>query len=103
MRRNTPVQEERLALLDALQQLPLKVRPEEQEGILAGLSAQELASGALDLRPYMQRTPFVLQARACAPHHAFSSMHVFLGMRQGQQRMLCQASNASTWEQGGPS
>ena len=58
-----PGQAARLALLDALQQLPLKVRPEEQEGILAGLTARELASQALDLRPFMQRTPFVLQAR----------------------------------------
>jgi hypothetical protein len=54
----------RLALLEALEPFPLKLRPaEEQEAILGGLSAAELGA-ALDLRPFMQRTPFVLQARS---------------------------------------
>ena len=57
------LQEEQLALLEALEQVPLKVRLEEQEGILGALTPEELAGCALDLRPFMQRTPFVLQAR----------------------------------------
>lgn len=56
-------QEQQLALLEALEQVPLKVRLEEQEGILGALTPEELATCALDLRPFMQRTPFVLQAR----------------------------------------
>ena len=56
-------QEEQLALLEALEQVPLKVRLEEQEGILGALTPEDLATCALDLRPFMQRTPFVLQAR----------------------------------------
>lgn len=56
-------QDERLELLGKLEQLPLKVRTEEQEGLLQGLTNAELAMW-LDLRPYMQRTPFVVQGNA---------------------------------------
>lgn len=45
------VQAERLELLSTLQQLPLKVRTEEQEAILQGLSPADM--GALPLRALM--------------------------------------------------
>ena len=64
-----PAQAARLALLEKLEPFPLKLRPaEEQEAILSGLSHAEMGA-ALDLRPFMQRTPFVLQARrfVCTP------------------------------------
>lgn len=42
-----------MAVLEALQQLPLKVRLEDQDAVLQGLSQTELGLW-LDLRPYMQ-------------------------------------------------
>eukprot|EP00803_Ostreobium_quekettii_P009999 evm.model.scf_3183.3 EVM.evm.TU.scf_3183.3 scf_3183:12151-15815(-) len=50
------MQEQRLALLEKLEQVPLKVRPkEEQDAILRGLSDDELSDCYVDLRPFMQR------------------------------------------------
>ena len=64
-----PAQAARLALLEMLEPFPLKLRPsEEQEAILSGLSHAEMGA-ALDLRPFMQRTPFVLQARRLGLMH----------------------------------
>lgn len=54
------VQAERYQLLDKLEAYPLKVRLSEQAEILAGLTPQELDLH-MDLRPYMQRTPFIVQ------------------------------------------
>lgn len=54
------MQVERYQLLEKLEPLPLKVRLVEQSDILAGLSDEELGM-LVDLRPFMQRTPFILQ------------------------------------------
>ena len=82
------LQEERLDLLGQLEQLPLKVRTEEQEAILQGLTNAELAMW-LDLRPYMQRTPFVVQgnaslARAYRLFRTLGLHHLFVGTPKPQ-------------------
>ncbi|CAL5218914.1 g660 [Coccomyxa viridis] len=76
-------QAERLDLLSSLQQLPLKVRTEEQEAILQGMSRAEMGM-ALDLRRFMQRTPFVLQGNAslARAYRLFRTMglhHLYVG------------------------
>lgn len=53
-------QAERYELLDKLEPYPLKVRLGEQVDILGGLSPDELDM-RIDLRPFMQRTPFIIQ------------------------------------------
>lgn len=54
------LQVERYHLLEKLEPYPLKVRLVEQSDILASLTAGEMRM-ILDLRPFMQRTPFILQ------------------------------------------
>jgi len=54
------MQSERYELLDKLEPYPIKVRLGEQGDILGGLSAKELEM-RIDLRPFMQRTPFIIQ------------------------------------------
>lgn len=54
------LQVERFRLLDKLEAYPLKVRLTEQEDIIEGLSEAEL-NMHIDLRPFMQRTPFIVQ------------------------------------------
>jgi hypothetical protein len=54
----------RLKLLEKLEQRPLKLRPkDDQEPIIRGLSAAQLEQ-MVDLRPFMQRNPFVVHADA---------------------------------------
>ena len=56
--------QERGRLLERLEQRPLKLRPKEDvERIIRGLSAAE-EDLLMDLRPFMQRNPFVVQADA---------------------------------------
>jgi hypothetical protein len=54
------LQAERYELLDKLEPYPIKVRLGEQVDILGGLSQKELDM-RVDLRPFMQRTPFIIQ------------------------------------------
>ena len=54
------LQVERYHLLEKLEPYPLKVRLVEQSDILASLTAGEMKM-LVDLRPFMQRTPFILQ------------------------------------------
>jgi len=54
----------RLKLLEKLEQRPLKLRPkDDQEPIIRGLSPAQLEQ-LMDLRPFMQRNPFVVHADA---------------------------------------
>ena len=54
----------RLKLLQKLEQRPLKLRPkDDQEPIIRSLGPQQLEQ-MLDLRPFMQRNPFVVHADA---------------------------------------
>lgn len=56
--------QERGRLLERLEQRPLKLRPKEDvERVIRGLSAAE-EDLLMDLRPFMQRNPFVVQADA---------------------------------------
>ncbi len=56
--------QERLKLLEKLEQRPLKLRPkDDQEPIIRSLGPQQLEQ-MLDLRPFMQRNPFVVHADA---------------------------------------
>ncbi|KAL3138646.1 hypothetical protein ABBQ32_006406 [Trebouxia sp. C0010 RCD-2024] len=77
-------QEERIELLDKLEQFPLKIRAkEEQESILRGLTDDERHM-YIDLRPFMQRTPFLVHANASLSrtYRLFRTMglhHVFVG------------------------
>ena len=99
-------QEERLDLLGQLEQLPLKVRTEEQEGILQGLTNAELGMW-LDLRPYMQRTPFVVQGNAslARAYRLFRTMglhHLFVGTPKPQvigviTRKVMSCSSHCSW------
>ena len=79
--------QERLTLLERLEQRPLKVRPKEDyERIVRGLSESELES-LMDLRPFMQRNPFVVQADAnlSRTYRLFRTMglrHLFVGPPQ---------------------
>eukprot|EP01025_Chloroclados_australasicus_P012437 TRINITY_DN1572_c0_g1_i2.p1 TRINITY_DN1572_c0_g1~~TRINITY_DN1572_c0_g1_i2.p1 ORF type:complete len:958 (-),score=133.08 TRINITY_DN1572_c0_g1_i2:534-3407(-) len=58
-------QEDRLKLLDELEQIPIKIRSkEDQDGILAGLREKELEECYIDLRPFMQKHPYVIHADA---------------------------------------
>lgn len=58
----TALQPGKYDLLGKLEPYPLKVRLGEQTEILAGLSEGDMGM-LIDLRPYMQRTPFIIQAR----------------------------------------
>lgn len=61
-------QEQRHALLEKLEQVPLKIRAkEDQDAILQSLSADDLEDVHLDLRPFMQRHPFCIQENASLP------------------------------------
>lgn len=79
--------QERLQLLERLEQRPLKVRPKEDyERIVRGLSTADLEC-MLDLRPFMQRNPFVVQADAnlSRTYRLFRTMglrHLFVGPPQ---------------------
>ena len=81
--------QERLNLLERLEQRPLKVRPKEDyERVVRGLSQAELES-MMDLRPFMQRNPFVVQADAnlSRTYRLFRTMglrHLFVGPPQPQ-------------------
>lgn len=83
--------QERLQLLERLEQRPLKVRPKEDyERIVRGLSTADLEC-MLDLRPFMQRTPFVVQADASLSrtYRLFRTMglrHLFVGPPQPKAR-----------------
>ncbi len=71
-----------------------QVRPkEDQEAILSCLSAEELA-GTLDLRPFMQRHPFVVAADASMSraYRLFRTMglrHMFVGPPRPQVMLKC--------------
>jgi chloride channel 7 len=71
-------------LLEKLEHIPIKVRSREDiDGILDGLGAGEMDCW-LDLRPFMQRTPFVLQGNAsmARAYRLFRTMglhHMFVG------------------------
>lgn len=86
--------QERLNLLERLEQRPLKVRPKEDyERIVRGLSAAELDS-MIDLRPFMQRNPFVVQADAnlSRTYRLFRTMglrHLFVGPPQPKVPFAC--------------
>ena len=54
------LQIERYNLLDKLEPYPLKVRLSEQASIFDSLTHAEL-NMRIDLRPFMQRTPFIIQ------------------------------------------
>ena len=54
-------QEERLELLSTLQQLPLKIRTEEQEAILQGLSPAEMGAHPDHLQPCVLESPLTTQ------------------------------------------
>ena len=94
--------QERLNLLERLEQRPLKVRPKEDyERIVCGLSNAELES-MIDLRPFMQRNPFVIQADAnlSRTYRLFRTMglrHLFVGPPQPKvsvvQVKLCDHSS----------
>ena len=81
------VLQERLTLLERLEQRPLKVRPKEDyERIVRSLTEEELES-MMDLRPFMQRNPFVVQADAnlSRTYRLFRTMglrHLFVGPPQ---------------------
>lgn len=58
-------QKDRLELLGKLEQVPLKIRAkEDQEPILNSFTADELEDYFVDLRPFMQRHPFLIHADA---------------------------------------
>ena len=86
--------QDRLTLLERLEQRPLKVRPKEDyERIVRGLSAAELDS-MIDLRPFMQRNPFVVQADAnlSRTYRLFRTMglrHLFVGPPQPKVPIAC--------------
>ncbi|KAK9816592.1 hypothetical protein WJX72_002361 [[Myrmecia] bisecta] len=77
-------QKERLALLEKLEDRPLKLRPkDDQERIIRGLESLELEF-LVDLRPFMQRNPFVVHADASLSrtYRLFRTMglrHLFVG------------------------
>lgn len=85
--------QERLQLLERLEQRPLKVRPKEDyERIVRGLSTADLEC-MLDLRPFMQRNPFVVQADAnlSRTYRLFRTMglrHLFVGPPQPKVAIL---------------
>lgn len=78
------MQVERYSLLEKLEPLPIKVRPSEQADILAGLSEVELRM-RVDLRPFMQRTPFVIQVTCLSDFRAPEKLFVPEGSRRGQR------------------
>lgn len=58
-------QQDRLSLLSRLEQVPLKVQPkEDQEPILNSFTSDELEDYYMDLRPFMQRHPFLIHSTA---------------------------------------
>ncbi|EFN52659.1 hypothetical protein CHLNCDRAFT_138594 [Chlorella variabilis] len=77
-------QAERLAAVEEMQQIPLKIRVrEDQEAVVAGLTLAECDS-LLDLRPFMQRAPFVVNEDASLGrgYRLFRTMglrHMFVG------------------------
>ena len=56
-------EQERLSLLERLEQRPLKVRREEQDQLLRGLTPAE-QDLLLDIRPFMQRNPCMVHSDA---------------------------------------
>ena len=96
------VVQERLNLLERLEQRPLKVRPKEDyERIVRGLSAAELDS-MIDLRPFMQRNPFVVQADAnlSRTYRLFRTMglrHLFVGPPQPKVPTACSSLPCVTY------
>ena len=81
--------QERLNLLEKLEQRPLKLRPkDEQERVIRSLSPADLDM-LVDLRPFMQRNPHVVQADASLSraYRLFRTMglrHLFVGPPQPQ-------------------
>eukprot|EP00891_Asterochloris_glomerata_P005649 jgi/Astpho2/5649/gw1.00079.232.1_t len=77
-------QRERLALLEKLEQRPIKTRPkEEQDAVLRTLSPSDMDL-QVDLRPFMQRNPFVVHSDAnlSRTYRLFRTMglrHLFVG------------------------
>ena len=84
--------QERLRLLERLEQRPLKVRREEQEQLLRGLTPAEQDS-LLDLRPFMQRNPCMVHSDASLSraYRLFRTMglrHLFVCQPQPRVRSL---------------
>ncbi|GMH42780.1 hypothetical protein BSKO_10699 [Bryopsis sp. KO-2023] len=58
-------QPERLSVLERLEQVPLKIRAkEDQERILSSFTAEEMETFIIDLRPFIQKHPFCINANA---------------------------------------
>eukprot|EP00884_Botryococcus_braunii_P018780 jgi/Botrbrau1/5586/Bobra.97_2s0016.2 len=82
-------QEARYALLEKLEHIPIKIRPKQDiDEILGELKDSEMDYW-LDLRPFMQRTPFVLQGNAsmARAYRLFRTMglhHMFVGSPKPQ-------------------
>lgn len=77
------MQEGRYALLGSLEQFPLKIRSDEEDSILSSLDEAELEM-VMDLRPFMQRTPFIIHGNAslARAYRLFRTMglhHLFVG------------------------
>jgi hypothetical protein len=93
------VPQERLRLLERLEQRPLKLRPkEDDERVMCGLADAELDM-LLDLRPFMQRNPFVVQADASLSraYRLFRTMglrHLFVAPPQPKARPRARAPPA---------
>eukprot|EP00210_Caulerpa_lentillifera_P000973 g938.t1 len=77
-------QEERLELLQRLEQVPLKIRAKaDQEPILNSLTESDLEDCYMDLRPFMQRHPFCIHSTSnlTRAYHLFRAMglrHLFV-------------------------
>ena len=84
--------QERLKLLERLEQRPLKVRREEQDQLLRGLTPAE-QDALLDLRPFMQRNPCMVHSDASLSraYRLFRTMglrHLFVCQPQPRVRMV---------------
>ena len=83
--------QERLRLLERMEQRPLKLRPKEDaERVFSGLTPAEEGM-LMDLRPFMQRNPFVVQADASLSraYRLFRTMglrHLFVAPPQPKAR-----------------
>lgn len=81
--------QDRIQLLEQLENRPIKLRCKaEQDGIIRGLSGPEKEM-FLDLRPYMQRSPFVVQSDASLTraYRLFRTMglrHMFVSQPQSK-------------------
>ncbi|KAK9808763.1 hypothetical protein WJX72_003174 [[Myrmecia] bisecta] len=82
-------QKARYALLAKLEQFPLKIRiKEDQDGIFRDLTTGDLEQ-MIDLRPFMQRTPFIVHGNAslARAYRLFRTMglhHMYVGPAKPQ-------------------